>query len=711
MNRDPVDLALELTRLTPSEREDEYERLQASPSLRANVERLLEAELKHDSRTGNDSAPRAHVTATEPLPLRAIGRYEIVRMLGRGGNGTVYLTYDPVLDRDVAVKLITGSFDDAAAQARLELEARAAGRLRHANIVTIFDAGDHEGTPYIAMEYVPGETLRSVIRRKAELPLPRRIEIIEGACTGLAHAHRAGVVHLDVKPDNLILDETGIVKVLDFGIARVLRSEMPVTNHHVGTLRYMSPEQVSGEPLDRRSDVFSLGCSCFELVAYAPAYSGSTHEMISRIAEGPVPRLLDVVPEVDPRLDAIVARAMALQPADRFEDLDQLRTELEQLRREMDPGTGVHLRSHLVVPEGRGSSSGRRRSNSRTAPWQPGLSAWVGAGSVVVIGLGALWALGGRPASTPEIANAGPAPVVRPAVPTGPAASNGADDVWRRLAIGDRPAVLRLLRPGGTNDGPAADARLATAVIDAVRTTVRQARDAAGATPVMRASEMYRQAEGQLARANRLEAERKPLDALGALWQAGDLYGRVTAPGQPPTSQTASAATATPPVAEPSASVPGRVAHDPPVVPVEPPAPVATPPAAEAVSAAAAPAPSVTRVVPVVPSDTDAVISTLRRYTNAYKALDLSGVLQVFPGLAPNQVDEIRRTFAAVTSYEMEARQPRVNVVGDVATVRAVVSRRMVTRVGRPFENEVENEFQLRRAPGGWQITDVRVVK
>src|SRR5687767_8170003 len=118
MNRDPGDLALELTRLSPSERAEEYARRQVSPSLRESVEKLLEAELKYDSRTGTDSARRERPPATETLALRAIGRYEIVRMLGRGGNGTVYLTYDPVLDRDVAVKLIAGNFDDAAAQAR-----------------------------------------------------------------------------------------------------------------------------------------------------------------------------------------------------------------------------------------------------------------------------------------------------------------------------------------------------------------------------------------------------------------------------------------------------------------------------------------------------------------------------------------------------------------------------------------------------------------
>ena len=204
MERDPVSLALELTQLSPAEREAHYERLHISPSLRANVETLLAAEAKRDLAATHDPAQRQRLTQ-DTSTLRTIGRHKIVRLLGRGGNAQVYLAYDPVLDRDVAVKLMGGAFDDAVAQARLELEARAAARLRHPNIVTIFDAGEHEGTPYIAMEYVPGETLRSVIRRQAELSLPRRLELIEGACAGLAHAHRAGVVHLDVKPDNLIL--------------------------------------------------------------------------------------------------------------------------------------------------------------------------------------------------------------------------------------------------------------------------------------------------------------------------------------------------------------------------------------------------------------------------------------------------------------------------------------------------------------------------
>jgi serine/threonine protein kinase len=267
----------------------------------------------------------------------------------------------------------------------------------------------------------------------------------------------------------------------------------------VGTLRYMSPEQVSGAPLDRRSDVFSLGASCFELVAYAPAYAGSTHEMITRIAAGPVPRLLDAVPEVDPRLDAILSRAMALDPLDRFEDLDALRLELVRLRLDMDPEAGVHLRSRVAPSDG-GRVSSSVRSRPAVSRRRPGLIAGLGVASlvaVVVIGFGAFWTMRQRPASTPDAANA-PAASVPPAAtglpgaqsasPSTPDASNAVNEVWQRLALGERAAVLQLLRPGTPNRA-APDPQLQSAVVDAVRTSVRRARDAASATPASRSSD------------------------------------------------------------------------------------------------------------------------------------------------------------------------------------------------------------------------------
>ena len=305
----------------------------------------------------------------------AIGRYQILRLIGRGGMGEVYLARDPVLERDVAVKLISGEIDTDRSRQRLVLEARAAGRLQHPNIVTIFDAGEHEDQPFIAMEFVRGETLGNLIRRQAPMALVRRLELIEHACAGLAHAHRAGVVHLDIKPDNLMLDETGVVKVLDFGIARVLKTDLLVTRQLGGTLRYMSPEQIENRPLDRRSDVFSLGCALFELVTFVPAFVGSTKDIVTQISSGPVPGMREAMPGLEPRLDAIARRAMALDPTERYADLDELRAELAAVRKDMDPtydprvrppgfvGEDVDSAPTMLVSTGRGTFSstlGRR---------------------------------------------------------------------------------------------------------------------------------------------------------------------------------------------------------------------------------------------------------------------------------------------------------------------------------------------------------------
>jgi serine/threonine-protein kinase len=419
MESDAISLFRELASRSSEEREEYYAQHDVPADVRADVESLLSLDDNAiDSFAGHvasaaikalfDEAP-----ATAPQPVRtvstlqpaAIGRYQVGRLLGRGGMSEVYLARDPVLDRDVAVKLIAGELDDQTARRRLVREARAAGRLQHPNIVTIFDAGEHDGRPYIAMEYVCGETVRNLIQRKAPLPLSRRLELIEGACAGLAHAHRAGVVHLDIKPDNLMLDESGVAKVLDFGIARVLQGEALATRHIVGTLRYMSPEQIAGEPLDRRSDVFSLGCSLFELLAYEPAYAGSTKEIVTRIAVGPVPRLVDAVPDIDPRLDAIVSRAMALEPSERFDDLEDLRHELARIRGDTSSGAATTPRE-----------------------WRARLLAPAAVGFLVAAALGAYLILGATSPSEPgpEVATASAAPAADAVEPPIPSETAGA---------------------------------------------------------------------------------------------------------------------------------------------------------------------------------------------------------------------------------------------------------------------------------------------
>ena len=221
------------------------------------------------------------------LPTQ-VGRYKIERFLGQGGMGRLYLAVDPVLGRRLAIKLIRDEVEDVDVRARFMQEARAAGGLKHPNIVTVFDAGDHEGHPFIAMEYVSGDTLAELIRRAQPVPLTTKLYLVEQLCRGLACAHRDGLVHRDIKPANLMVDEEQTLKILDFGIARVAESNLTSTGVAIGTINYMSPEQVTGNTVDYRSDVFSVGVVFHELLSYRRAFPGTVKDgLMYRIHPGP----------------------------------------------------------------------------------------------------------------------------------------------------------------------------------------------------------------------------------------------------------------------------------------------------------------------------------------------------------------------------------------------------------------------------------------
>ena len=732
MNPDAVTIARELAGQAPSEWYVYFERHRVADPLRAEVESILRA-----GGTIAEVEPTTGYAVPEQHKLTVIGRYQVVRFLGRGGMGEVYLARDPVLDRNLAIKLVGSEQDDAAARKRLIREARAAGGLRHVNIVTIFDAGEHEGRSYIAMEYVPGETLASLIRHRAALSLTRRLELIEHACAGLAHAHHAGVVHLDIKPDNLIVDEAGVVKVLDFGVARVLQGETIATQLVGGTLRYMSPEQLEGGDLDYRSDIFSLGCSLFELIAYVPAYTGSTNEIVTKIVNGPVPQLSDVVSDLDPRLAAIVSRAMSLRPADRYQDADDLRLELTRLRGGMSTGDARSSGfSSAVGEDGTRPVISTSRPPSHRPPQARGKSSprrvpVLALSAAAALAIGAtLWMWSARSPSPDRLDEASQTASIQPeSAPAPPPEPIGttADEVWRRLAAGDRRGVLQLLGPAA-NGTDASDTKLSEEVLDVVRTSALRARASAAATSGPPSSS-YRSAEERLARANQLASQGRTLEALEAFWQSSDLYvnagnqlvrsGRdavtpdrglstaaadresVSSVQPPPTPPRASSdlPSFTPPQ---SSGAPGRAgASESPLIGETSPLP---PPANEV-----KPSPP-TRPVPTTTTtetDAEAVLNTLRRYHAAYQALDVSRVVEVFPSLGREQVEQLRRTFAGMTAYAVEMRNPRVNVQGDTATAHATVARRMTPRVGSEISNEVETEFRLRRAGSGWVIVAV----
>ena len=203
----------------------------------------------------------------QPLPP-AIGRYEVRQRIGEGGMGALFLALDPAIDRLVALKLLR--VDNEETRARFLREARSAGRLQHPHIVTVYDVGEHQGQPFIAMEYVKGETLGEVISRRAPLSIVGKLTLMEDLCAGLDYAHTEGLVHRDIKPANLMVTNgTDGLKILDFGIARGSGdSGLTEVGTTIGTPNYMSPEQASGKTVDQRSDIFAVGAVIYEILAY-----------------------------------------------------------------------------------------------------------------------------------------------------------------------------------------------------------------------------------------------------------------------------------------------------------------------------------------------------------------------------------------------------------------------------------------------------------
>jgi serine/threonine-protein kinase len=286
-------------------------------------------------RSGSGSTPPGGSRSGSQPPTTPgfIGRYQVLEKIGEGGMGSLFLARDPAIDRLVAIKLLRHGLDTEALRERFSREARAAGRLRHTHIVTIFDVGEHDGTPFIAMEFLAGETVAELVRNGARLSLSRRLRLLEELCDGLSYAHRAGLVHRDVKPANLMVDADGVLKILDFGIVRVGDSGMTQAGALVGTVNYMSPEQVVGGTVDHRSDIFAVGLVAYELISGRQAFPGTMKEgLLNRILNVTTEPIAEVVPGIDPEVAAIVEQAMQKDPADRYQDLVRMRNDLGRVR-------------------------------------------------------------------------------------------------------------------------------------------------------------------------------------------------------------------------------------------------------------------------------------------------------------------------------------------------------------------------------------------
>jgi tRNA A-37 threonylcarbamoyl transferase component Bud32 len=270
------------------------------------------------------------------LPLTKTGRYQIVRELGRGAMGVVYQGFDPVIGRTVAIKTMRpeglSSSDYEEYKGRFQREAQAAGALSHPNIVTIHDFGEDQGVLYLAMEFLKGISLQELVDRQKALPIETIIPLYEQVSSALDHAHAHQVVHRDIKPANIMLLDSGLAKVTDFGIARVLSSGTGMTRvgQVVGTPSYMSPEQIKGLPVDGRSDIFSLGVILYILLTGRKPFDGTnlTTVIYKIVHEEPVSPI-EIDKNIHPNLCTIVSKALAKDPSRRYQTCRELSEDLK----------------------------------------------------------------------------------------------------------------------------------------------------------------------------------------------------------------------------------------------------------------------------------------------------------------------------------------------------------------------------------------------
>jgi eukaryotic-like serine/threonine-protein kinase len=289
-----------------------------------------------------------------PKEPAKIGKYDVIDVIGRGGMGVVYEATDPFLNRRVAIKMMTGGFADKPdLLKRFFREAQSTGSLQHPNIVTVFELGDHAGNPYLVMEFLEGESLDAIISSRRQLSILEKIQPIIAVCHGLSHAHRRGIVHRDIKPANIMVSKDGVVKIVDFGIAHIIATKETRTGQIMGSVSYMAPEQVNGQPVDARTDIFSTGVVLYELFTYNHPFDGENMAAtLMKIIHAAPPPLKNFVSDYPPELESIIFKALAKNREERYHSADDFALDLSQLQGQLKQQIiGKHLQEVSVLLE------------------------------------------------------------------------------------------------------------------------------------------------------------------------------------------------------------------------------------------------------------------------------------------------------------------------------------------------------------------------
>ena len=295
--------------------------------------------------------------------MEKIGKYKILGTLGKGGMGIVYRGLDPDIERDVAIKTIRfDNFSEGTAKddlmARFIREARAAGKLTHANIVTVYDVCREDDVTYIVMQFVEGQSLQAIMDTGKIFSPLECIQIFKPICDALDYAHGLGIVHRDIKPANILIDKTGKPYIADFGVARMEESTMTRSGTTVGTLSYMSPEQIKGQGIDGRSDIFSLGIILYQLLAGKMPFDGDNiSTIVYKIVNEQPPRIADINKGLPPGYDIVIGKVLAKNPEDRFQTCRALAASLESAELMIERTVEYDTKKGFKAPAFRGKKA------------------------------------------------------------------------------------------------------------------------------------------------------------------------------------------------------------------------------------------------------------------------------------------------------------------------------------------------------------------
>lgn len=614
--------------------------------------------------------------------LSKVGKYEVQALLGEGAMGVVYRALDPMLNRNVAVKVMNEALAlDEDFRTRFLREARAAGSLQHPNIITVYDCGETDGHLYIAMEYVAGTDLEHLMKREVPLTLENKIDLIIGVLNGLSCAHKRGIVHRDVKPANIRVSEEGRALIMDFGIAHTSSSNMTKTGLMIGTPNYMAPEQVVGDAITPQTDIFAVGVVLYELLTNTKPFDGENlHSVLYKIVSVPPASPEKIVTGLRSDLAEIVMKALSKDPGDRYASALDMANALSNASAAISRG-GTHsvsrtlsLRSSIEVALRRERDEKETLDRQRT--WQR-----VGAvaAAVVVLLLGATLFLrrGGvtpREMPTPALESAANAakPVPPSAVPpvgTSVAPPQGTPpSAAPAPSPSTRPSANPRTAAKTDAAAPLSDMTIATSLRTSAQQSRRRAVEAGASGAQLTLGDQHNTAAEQLLKKGQRDDAAREFTQASSAWGDAESAARLAA---------ATAAAAPREQAKP----PPVVANAPPVQPI--PLPPASNPSAE-------------------------IAAVVTQYAKAIESRDVGELKRLYPGMSSAQESAFEDFFRSVRSLRAAFSVSNLQVDGTSAEARLSGTYDFVTPNGRNEHQPLTLQAVLRKEGSGWRFVSIR---